>query len=135
MRHLGRDVWFNLDTANVSVAAVNARDIYLSLVSAGWTPTLDKFKPKPEAAAEVCTVGEFLTDVGQRSHLKPRTLRRYAVKLHKMIADLAGLEGGPQKEGPSGEIRLRQRRPQSVAGESGRAAVVDSDGGVGEVVA
>ena len=98
MRHLGRDVCFNLETANAAAAAVKARDIHLSLVAAGWEPTLEKFKPKPEAKAEVCAVGEFLADVGQRSHLKAMTLRRYAVKLRKMVADVAKLEEGLKKK-------------------------------------
>src|SRR5690606_31276082 len=41
---------------------------------------------------------EFLADVGQRSHLKAMTLRRYAVKLRKMVADVAKLEEGLKKK-------------------------------------
>jgi hypothetical protein len=36
MKHQRREAWFNLDTDNQFAAAVKARDIYLSLVSAGW---------------------------------------------------------------------------------------------------
>ncbi|MBI5771343.1 MAG: hypothetical protein HZA93_26455 [Verrucomicrobia bacterium] len=67
--HEKREVWFCLDTANRAAAAVKARDIYLSLVAAGWDATLAKFKPKAEEPNEVCTVGEFLADVLKRSHL------------------------------------------------------------------
>lgn len=91
---VGRRGWFNLDTANQAVAAIKARDIYISLVSVGWEATLVKFKPSPTTKAYVCTVGEFLADVKARSHLKPMTVRRYAVKLRKMVADLAKLEAG-----------------------------------------
>jgi len=94
MFHLKREAWFNLDTANQAVAAIKARDIYLSLISTGWDSTLAKFKPQPNATGKVCTVGEFLADVGARSHLKPVTVRRYAVKLRKMVADIAKLEAG-----------------------------------------
>lgn len=96
MRHLGRNVWFNLDTANVAAATVKARDIYLSLVAAGWAATLAKFKPTPVAAANPCTVGEFLEDVRGRSHLKAITVRRYAVKLRKIVADLAKVDSGAE---------------------------------------
>ncbi len=89
-----REAWFNLDTANQSVAAVKARDIYLSLVSVDWTATLAKFKPGPAAKTDICTVGEFLADVQERSHLRPMTVRRYAVKLRKMVSDVAKLEAG-----------------------------------------
>jgi integrase len=92
--HAKREVWFCLDTANRAAAAIKARDIYLSLVAAGWDATLAKFKPKAEEKDDVCTVGEFLADVHKRSHLKPITVRRYAVKMRKMISDLAKLETG-----------------------------------------
>jgi len=94
MFHLGREAWFNLDTANQSAAVVKARDIYLSLVSGGWDVTLAKHKPSIVAKADVCTVGAFLVDVGARSHLKPMTVRRYAVKLRKMVADVARIDAG-----------------------------------------
>lgn len=98
MFHAGRESWFNLETANQATAAVKARDIYLSLVASGWEVTLEKWKPRPEKLDRPCTVGEFLTEVRVRSHLKPMTLRRYAVKLRKMVADVAKLEEGLKKK-------------------------------------
>lgn len=98
MFHLGREAWFCLDSANQAVAAIKARDIYLSLVAAGWEATLAKYKPEPVEKADVCTVGEFLADVKARSHLKPVTVRRYAVKLRKMVSDVAGLEAGLKRK-------------------------------------
>lgn len=94
MRHLGRDVWFNLETPNVSAATVKARDIFLSLISAGWGATLAKYKPDPILKADVCTVGEFLADVQARSHIGPRTLKIYTTKLRKVVADIAKVEAG-----------------------------------------
>jgi integrase len=94
MKHNRQEAWFNLETANRATAAIKARDIYVSLVSVGWPATLAKFKPSPTAKADVCTVGEFLADVQARSHLKPMTVRRYAVKLRKMVSDVAKLEAG-----------------------------------------
>ncbi|MFT3867806.1 MAG: tyrosine-type recombinase/integrase [Nibricoccus sp.] len=90
----GRRDWFNLSTANRSAAATKARDIYLSIVADGWENTLAKYKPAFVPKEEFCTVGEFVTDVLKRSHLKPITVRRYAVKLRKMISDIAKLEAG-----------------------------------------
>jgi integrase len=113
MFHRGREGWFNLATANQAAAEVKARDIYLSLVSAGWEATLAKFKPDPFRRAEVCTLGEFLADVGQRSHLKPMTVRRYAVKLRKMVADVAKLEAG---------IKSKARKAKYDYVNGGRAA-------------
>ncbi len=91
---VGRRGWFNLGTANQAAAAIKARDIYLSLVASGWEATLAKFKPGAQPNADVCTLGEFLADVAKRSHLKPMTVRRYAVKLRKMVADLAKVDAG-----------------------------------------
>lgn len=98
MFHLNREGWFNLKTANQAAAAIKARDIYLSLISAGWDETMDKFKPAAESKAEYCTVGEFVADVLERSHLKAITVRRYAVKLRKMAADVAKLDAGLKGE-------------------------------------
>lgn len=94
MFHLGREAWFNLDSANQTAAAVKARDIYLSLVSGGWAATLAKYKPAIATKTTVCTLGEFLADVEKRSHLKPNTVHRYAVKARKLILDLGKVEEG-----------------------------------------
>lgn len=80
------------------MAAIKARDIYLSLVASGWEATLAKYKPDPIAKPNVCTVGEFLADVKNRSHLKLPTVRRYAVKLRKMVSDVAKLEAGLKRK-------------------------------------
>lgn len=109
----GRREWFNLETANQATAAIKARDIYVSLVAAGWTATLPKFKPAVAEKADVCTVGEFLADVTARSHLKPVTVRRYAVKLRKIVSDLAKLEA---------DLRGRARRAKYDYVNGGRRA-------------
>lgn len=98
MFHLGREAWFNLETANQSAAAIKARDIYVSLVSVGWEATLAKFKPDPLQKVAVCSVGDFLADVEARGHFKPRTVRIYATKLRKLISDVAKLEVGKKKK-------------------------------------
>ena len=76
--HLGKESWFNLDTANKAAAAVKARDIYEHLRAHGWTPTLAKFKPDMEVSKDGCTVGEFLNQVKAVSGLKAGT---FAVSL------------------------------------------------------
>lgn len=94
LQHLGRREAFALASTNASVAATKAKEIAAFLEANGWDATLAKFKPSQIAKAEICTVGEFLSDVAKRSHLKPMTVRRYAVKLRKMVSDIAGLEAG-----------------------------------------
>lgn len=94
LQHLGQRESFALGSVNVSVAATKAKEIATFLEANGWKPTLAKFKPSPFAKADVCTVGEFLADVEARSHLKALTVRRYAVKLRKIVVDVAKLEAG-----------------------------------------
>ena len=94
LQHLGRREAFSLGSNNSSVAASKAKEIAAFLEANGWDATLAKHKPSPLAKAEICTVGEFLADVGARSHLKAMTVRRYAVKLRKMVSDIAKLEVG-----------------------------------------
>ncbi len=94
LQHLGRREAFALGSANASVAAAKAKEVATFLEANGWDATLARFKPSAIARAEICTVGEFLNEVSKRSHLKPATLRRYAVKLRKMVADIARLEAG-----------------------------------------
>lgn len=98
LQHLGRRETFSLGTANAVVAAAKAKDIATFLDANGWDAALSKFKPSPLAKAEICTVGEFLADVRERSHLKSMTVRRYAVKLRKMVADLAKVDAGEKKK-------------------------------------
>ena len=98
MKHERREAWFNLNTANLATAAVKARDIYLSLVSAGWEATIAEYKPNPIAKADVCTLGEFLAEVGVRGHYTARTLRIYSTKLRKLVADTAKVEAGKRRK-------------------------------------
>ncbi len=62
--HLGREAWFNTDTANQAAAAVKARDIYVFLKANGWDAALAKFKPEAERASHLeLTVGAYLEAV------------------------------------------------------------------------
>ena len=94
LQHLGRREAFALGSANASVSAIKAKEIATFLDANGWDATLAKFKPGVAAKADICTVGEFLADVKERSHLKPMTVRRYAVKLRKMVADITKVDAG-----------------------------------------
>ncbi|MCM2274453.1 MAG: tyrosine-type recombinase/integrase [Candidatus Didemnitutus sp.] len=93
LQHVGLREAFALGTANASVAAIKAKEIAGFLDANGWDATLAKYKPRGVEACKV-TVGDFLADVAKRSHLRPMTQRRYAVKLRKMVADIAGAEKG-----------------------------------------
>lgn len=113
LQHLGRREAFALGSVNAQVAAAKAKDVAMFLEANGWAPTLAKFKPGFAGKAHSCTVGEFLKDVAARSHLKPMTCRRYAVKLRKIIADLAKVEAG---------MKPKQRAAKYDYHTGGRAA-------------
>jgi integrase len=95
--HLGREAWFNLDTANKAAAAVKARDIYLHLIAHGWPATLAKFKPGTEVSKHGCTIREFLDQVKAVSGLKPVTFEIYAKKFRSLVAGVFKIDGGKAK--------------------------------------
>lgn len=111
LQHGGRREAFALGTANASAAAAKAKEIAGFLDANGWEPTLAKFKPR-NTTTSAATVGEFLSDVAKRSHLRPTTLRRYAVKLRKMASDVAGIEKG---------LKAKERRRKYDYATGGRA--------------
>jgi integrase len=94
LQHLGRREAFALGSTNAQVAAAKAKQIATFLDANGWESTLAKFKPGMTPKVEVCSLGEFLADVAMRSHLKPITIRRYAVKLRKIISDVTKADAG-----------------------------------------
>lgn len=116
LQHLGRREAFALGTVNATVAATKAKDIATCLEANGWAPTLAKFKPDPLEKAEVCTVGEYLKEVGERSHLKLISVARYAIKLRKLVADLADVDRG---------LGLKERRAKFDYVNGGRKAWVE----------
>lgn len=120
MFHKKREAWFCLETANAASAAIKARDIYLSLIASNWEATLAKFKPQSDKRDSFCTVGEFLGDVMKHSHLKPITVRRYAVKLRKMISDMAKIEVGRE-----GRKLMRSKFDYVNGGRKAWLALVD----------
>jgi integrase len=87
---------FDLESANKDEAATKARDIYVSLVSKGWSSTLAQLAPQAMSALEVKdgnrTVGEFLAEVERTSNLKPKTFRRYAQYLRMLAAQIHGVK-------------------------------------------
>ncbi len=95
--HLGRREWFNTATPNKAAAAEKARKIYLSLISKGWVPTLQDFKPDMQVSKDAPTVGEFLDQVKAVSGLKPVTYEVYAKKFRSMVAGAFNITGGKEK--------------------------------------
>lgn len=88
---------FDLETANKEEAATKARDIYVSLVTRGWSTTLAELTPQTMAPVHANangatpTVGEFLAKVERTSNLKPKTFRRYAHYFRMLAAQIQGV--------------------------------------------
>ena len=98
IQHLGRRETFALGSANKAAAASRAKEIYLSLQSAGWTATLAKFKPKADAAGHsVVTLGEFLAEVKTKASGRTKTLEGYCRAFRTIVSDIFGIDGGTAK--------------------------------------
>jgi integrase len=83
--------------ANKAKAAARAKEIYLSLKSAGWDVTLAKFKPKGGAGTPVVTVGEFVEEVRSKASGRPKTIESYCRALRTIVADISEIDGGKSK--------------------------------------
>ena len=98
VQHHGRRETFSLASANKTAAASRAKEIYLSLQSAGWEPTLAKFKPKADCGSRsVAGVGEFLAEVKAKASGRPKTIEGYCRALRTIVADIFGIDGGKAK--------------------------------------
>jgi len=98
IQHLGRRETFSLGSANKTSAASRAKEIYLSLRSAGWDETIAKFKPKAGAARNaVSTVGDFLEEVTAKASARPKTIESYCRAFRTIVTDICGIDGGRSK--------------------------------------
>ena len=96
IQHLGRRETFSLAGANKANAAVRAKEIYLTLRSAGWDAALGKFKPKTARAA-ISTVGDFLDEVKAKASARPKTIESYCRAFRTIVADICDIDGGKSK--------------------------------------
>jgi hypothetical protein len=92
----GRRELFNLKTSNNAAAAARARDIYATLVGAGWPTTLARFKPEMERKA-VSTIGDFLNELRGHWPGKPKTFEDYCQKFRTIVSQIFDIRGGRAK--------------------------------------
>jgi len=95
MMHAGKREAFGLGTSNKTAAAAKAKEIYLSLQSAGWEETLAKYKPK--ASNIVSTVGEFLEEVRAKADGRAKTIANYCKAFRTIVAGVFHIDGGKEK--------------------------------------
>ena len=89
----GRRETFNLKTPNKASAAAKAKDIYTTLVGAGWEATLEKFKPEVTCKS-VSTVGDFLTELRGHWSGKPKTFEDYCRSFRHILSEIFNIRGG-----------------------------------------
>jgi hypothetical protein len=92
----GRRELFNLKTPNKTAAAAKAKEIYTTLVGAGWDAALEKFKPEMQRKA-VSAVGDFLTELRGHWSGKPKTFEDYCRSFHTILSQIFGIKGGREK--------------------------------------
>src|SRR6266566_4302944 len=92
----GRRELFNLKTPNKTAAAAKAKDIYTTLVGAGWDAALEKFKPEMQRKA-VSTVGDFLTELRGHWSGKPKTFEDYCQSFRQILSQTFDIKGGRER--------------------------------------
>ncbi|MGA3179377.1 MAG: hypothetical protein ABSF38_03430, partial [Verrucomicrobiota bacterium] len=97
INHQGREHAFTLHTLNETVAATNARDIYMSILKEGWHAVLDKHRSSTESTVDNPTVGQFLADVAAKAGLRDRTFRNYTNCFRTIITEVFKIRGGGSK--------------------------------------
>ena len=92
----GRRESFNLKTSNSAAASARAKDIYVMLVGAGWSPTLAKFKPEMQRKP-VSTIGDFLNELRGHWPGKAKTFEDYCRSFRTIVSQIFGVNGGREK--------------------------------------
>jgi len=92
----GRRELFNLKTSNKAAAAAKAKEIYTTLVGAGWDQTFGKFKPEM-ARKSVSSVGDFLNELRGHWSGKPKTFEDYCRSFRTILSQIFGVKGGREK--------------------------------------
>lgn len=96
--HTGKEGWFNLNTANQTVAAAKARDVYVFLKANGWDAALAKYKPDSDAVPRLnLTVGDYLGAVKDTAYLRLRTFINYQNCLRTVVSEVFGVKGDQSK--------------------------------------
>ncbi len=92
----GRRELFNLQTSNKAAAAARAKDIYATIIGAGWDAAFEKFKLEMQRKA-VSTVGDFLAELHCHWTGKPKTFEDYCQKFRTMLSQMFSIKGGSAK--------------------------------------
>ena len=97
INHQGREHAFTFRTLNETVAATNARDIYVSILKDGWDAVLRKHQSSAAQTVDNPTVGQFLDEVSAKAGLRVRTFRNYTSCFRTIIAEIFKIRGEGSK--------------------------------------
>ena len=92
----GRRELFNLKTFNKAAAAAKAKDIYTTLVGAGWDAALERFKPEMQRKA-ASAVGDFLNELRDHWSGRPKTFEDYCRSFRTILSQIFQIKGGCEK--------------------------------------
>ena len=92
----GRRETFNLKTSNKNAAAAKAKEIYTTLVGAGWDVALEKFKPEMQRKS-ISTVSDFLTELREHWSGKPKTFEDYCRSFRQIVSEIFQIKGGRER--------------------------------------
>ena len=96
IRFGGNQHWWPLKTATREQAATKARDIWMSLTTAGLQATEAKFKPWTVDApkkADGVTVGDFIRAAKAVSEVRPTTFTTYERKFRFLVSQIFAVKG------------------------------------------
>jgi integrase len=97
VNHQGREHAFTFHTLNETVAATNARDIYLSILKDGWDVVLRRHQSSVAQTVDKPTVGQFLDEVSAKAGLRARTFRNYTSCFRTIISEVFKIRGEGSK--------------------------------------
>ena len=95
--HLGKRIFFNLNSAEKDIAARNAATIYKHIIAHGWGDAISTYRPDLEKKQQdqsrdlSNTIGTLIHYAGLFSSARPSTVVSYARSLRRIVADLMSI--------------------------------------------
>lgn len=91
IQHLGRRKTFALGTTNKELAAIKAKEVYVTIVAKGWEAAEAIFNPGLVVRKDDPTLGDFFREVEAKAGLKPKTLRNYVASFRLIASEIFNL--------------------------------------------
>lgn len=102
----GRREPFPLRTANKSVAAAKAAQIFGDVTALGWEAAIAKHKPTFEKPADVATIGEYIAAVEAVADVRPATMAGNARAFRRIVADVMRFKATASRYARCGDGRV-----------------------------